>query len=160
MSRFITVSLAATLLCGWTVAQDMGGGMGAPQEEKNCDVAKAEMRDYCAGCKGWPASDQVEKNACKTCKGKVEKAETCVKTCFVCPKMHKGKPARHATDCCGAKGCCTETPILALVWYACDGCKAKAQKEADVKHAGEKCGGAIKKTCAESTKFPHGGTAD
>ena len=158
MTRLATISLAAALICGWTARQDMGGGMGATQEEKACDVAKSEPRDYCAGCKIWPASDQVDKGACKTCKGKVEKVETCVKSCWVCPKMHDGKPKRHEKDCCGMKGCCKETPILAIVSYACDGCKAAAAKEADVKHTGEKCAGKIQKVCSESTKFPHGGT--
>ncbi|HZN63535.1 MAG TPA: hypothetical protein VFC90_14115 [Planctomycetota bacterium] len=155
MTKLATISLAAALMCGWTPAQDMGGGA---QEEKACDLSKTEQRDYCAGCKTWPAADQIEKGACKKCKGKVEKAETCVKVCWVCPKMHGGQPKRHSKDCCGVKGCCTETPILALVWYVCDGCQGKAMKEADVKHAGEKCEGKIKKTCAESNKFPHGGT--
>lgn len=154
MHRFTVVSLAVAVLCAWTPAQEMGG---APQEEKACDLAKTEVRDYCAGCKAWPAADQIEKGACKKCKAKIDKAETCIKVCWVCPKMHGGKPQRHAKDCCGAKGCCTETPILALVWYSCDGCPGKAMKEADVKHA-DKCAGKVKKSCAESNTFPHGGT--
>ena len=158
MLRLAMVSLAAAVVGGWTIPQDMGGG-GAKQEDKACDVAKSEMRDYCAGCKAWPATDQVEKGACKKCKGKVEKADTCIKTCWDCPKMHD-KPQRHAKNCCDAPGCCKEIPVLALVSYVCDGCKAAAAKQADVKHAAEKCAGKIKKTCAESTKFPHGGTAD
>ncbi|HEU4339834.1 MAG TPA: hypothetical protein VFS19_07175 [Planctomycetota bacterium] len=150
--RKIVIGAAVAALCGWSAAQDMGGGA---QEEKACDLAKVESRDYCAGCKGWPASDQVEKGACKKCKGKVEKMETCVKVYWDCPKMH-GSPKRHAKNCCTSKTCCTETPSLALVWLECGACKARALKEADLKHK-EKCEGKAKKVCAESTKFPHGG---
>ena len=161
MAKFALMAVAAVLVGGWTFPQDMGGGApAAAQEETQCDVSKAEMREYCAGCKAWPASDQIEKGACKKCKGKIEKVETCIKICWECPKMHDGKPKRHAKNCCASPTCCKETPILALVSYACEACKAKAPKEADVKHATEKCEGKIKKTCAETTKFPHGGKAD
>ena len=155
MKRIALASLAAAVLGGLALAQDMGGGMGSKPQEKACDVSKVEARDYCATCKAWPASDQIEKGNCKTCKGKVEKAETCVKTCFTC-KMH-GAPTRHSKNCCGAKGCCTESPVLALVWYKCDACAAKARKETDVKHATETCAGKIAKTCEQSGAFPHGG---
>ncbi|HEY3226590.1 MAG TPA: hypothetical protein VGK61_06340 [Planctomycetota bacterium] len=157
MRRIAMASLAAAFLCGLTRAQDMGGGMESKPQDKACDVSKVEARDYCATCKAWPASDQIEKGNCKTCKGKVEKAETCVKVCFVCPKMHRGGTKHHSKACCDAKGCCTETPILALVGYKCDACAAKARKETDVKHATENCAGKIVKTCEQSGKFPHGG---
>jgi len=137
--------------------QDMGGGAPAAQEEKACDIAKMEMRDYCATCKGWPASDQLDKNECKKCKSKVEKRETCVKSCWVCPKMHGGVPKRHSKSCCTSKTCCSETPILALVERICDTCKARASKETDFKHAADPCAGKPRKICAESAKFPHGG---
>jgi len=160
MKRISTAFLAAALLCGLAWSQDMGGGMGPKPQDKACDVSKVEPRDYCPGCQAWPAADKIEKGVCKACKGKVEKAETCVKTCFVCPKMHGGVVKRHSKDCCGVKGCCTETPVLALVSFKCDACGASASKEADVKHKDGMCTGKIAKTCAESAKFPHGGEED
>lgn len=142
----ITVSLAAAALVAGLAAQD----------EKACDVSKTEIRDYCPGCKGWPASDRIEKGACKKCKGRIERAETCIKVFWDCPTIH-GKPVRHAKNCEASKDCCKERPSLARVSYFCDACKGKGKKEGDVKHAAEKCEGKIRETCSESTKFPHGG---
>lgn len=150
MHRRVIFSLAAALIGGWTAAQ----------EEKACDLRKTEPRDYCAGCRVWPASDQIDKGACKTCKSRVEKVETCVKVYWDCPTAHDGKPKRHAKNCGVSPTCCKERPSLARVGFACESCKAKALKEADLRHAGDKCAGPIKKLCGESTRFPHGGVEE
>jgi hypothetical protein len=149
MSPIRSLSLAAALLFG-------GADL---QEEKPCDVSKTELREYCATCRIWPASVQIEKGACLKCRSKVERIETCIKVCWDCPKIH-ATPRRHAKDCRAAKGCCKETPSLAIVSYFCDVCKSKAAMEAAVKHVTEACEGTIKKTCAESGKFPHGGNEE
>ena len=140
----IRIALAALLL----------GALAQP--EKPCDLARTELRDYCLGCKGWPPSEQIDKGNCRKCKGKVEKAETCVKVCWDCPAAH-GKPARHAKPCGASEKCCREIPCLALVTYVCDACKGMARKEADVRHSPDTCAGKIRRTCVESGKFPHGG---
>ena len=160
MTRTLIACLAAAFVGGWTSAQDMGGGAPAQDEEKACDLSKVELREYCSGCKAWPSSEQVDKGACKKCKTRVEKVETCVKIYWDCPKMHEGKSKRHAKNCCASKTCCKETPSLALVWRGCDACKAKALKEAEFKHANDTCTGKTRKLCGESTKFPHGGAED
>jgi hypothetical protein len=154
MIRLLLPSLVAALALA---AQDGRGGM---REFKECDLARTELRDYCSGCKGWPVSDQVEKGACKKCKVKVEKLETCIKVYWNCPLAHGAKPMRHAKDCRASKSCCKETPSLALVGFECSTCKAKAMKEADLRHAKDTCTGAVKKVCGESTRYPHGGEED
>ncbi|HEU4339833.1 MAG TPA: hypothetical protein VFS19_07170, partial [Planctomycetota bacterium] len=96
MIRIIIAICAAVLACGWTPAQDGRGGM---REYKKCDLARTEQLDYCAGCKRWPASDQVDKGDCKKCKGKVEKMDTCVKAYWECTVIVPGHPKRHGKKC-------------------------------------------------------------
>jgi hypothetical protein len=128
----------------------------AAQDEKPCDLAKIELRSYCGACKAWPSSDQVDKGACRRCKGKVEPLETCIKVYWDCPRMHD-TPKRHAVSCCPDRKCCREVPVLALVWRECGGCRARALKEKDLRHLKDGCGGSVRKVCALSEKFPHGG---
>lgn len=125
-------------------------------EEKWCDVEKTQPRDYCNTCAFWPATEQIDKGLCKKCRSRLEKVETCIKVYWDCPKAHD-HPKRHAKNCGASPGCCREFPSLSVVSYACETCNREARKRADVKHGSEKCEGKIRKKCALSGRFPHGG---
>jgi hypothetical protein len=125
-------------------------------QDKPCDLAKTEIRDYCPSCKIWPASEHIDKGAHLPCRSKVERAEACIKYFWNCPTAH-GVPRRHSKDCGASPGCCKEFPSLSLVAWTCDGCRAGARRKEDLRHSADGCTGPIRKVCSRSGKFPHGG---
>ena len=125
-------------------------------QDKPCDLAKTELRDYCPTCKIWPASDAIDHGAHVACRSKVERAETCIKYYWDCPTVH-GVPRRHSKDCGAAPKCCKEFPSLSLITWSCDGCRAAARRKEDIRHVVDGCAGPLRKNCTLSAKFPHGG---
>ncbi|MBI4566175.1 MAG: hypothetical protein HY716_15930 [Planctomycetes bacterium] len=150
MKRLVSVVMLVGLGSMVAFSQDKGMGAG----DQDCPLSKVEQRDYCASCKKVCGKDDVDKGACKACKGKTEKADVCVRKCFSCPKAH-GTPKYHSKDCGAAPGCCKESEVVALVIFKCDECGASGRTQKDVKH--KDCDGEVKKTCEKSGTFPHGG---
>ncbi|MBI4564813.1 MAG: hypothetical protein HY716_09005 [Planctomycetes bacterium] len=155
MKKFGALTVAMAFVCALLAGKDRDG-METRQEsaEKRCNLSKVVQRVYCPECKKVCGKGDAEKGICKTCKGKVELAEVCIKNCYSCPIMH-GSQKYHSRYCCGAAGCCVKIEVVALVIYKCEKCGASDRVVKNIKH--DKCDGKIIKTCERSGRFPHGG---
>ncbi|MBI5368733.1 MAG: hypothetical protein HZA54_16985 [Planctomycetes bacterium] len=125
------------------------------EEGPVCDLAKVEAGFWCGGCKAVLAPDGRDASGkCRTCKdgGKVEEAEVCVKTVYVCDKCKDASLAPGACDDCKVER--TAHRVAARVVWACPACHAPGAGPGAC--GGADCKGAARvRACSESGRFPH-----
>ncbi len=127
---------------------------------KPCDLAKVEDGSWCARCskvlrKTEKASDVDKDGKCAACGSAPDAIKVCVKEWVPRCGMHDMQP--HDKPCCTSRMCCKMETVASPVTFTCEGCGASASLEAKLEHKAGEHEKKLKRSCAHSGRFPHGG---
>lgn len=127
------------------------------QDVKPCDLKKVEKAPYCETCDAIDPKLNDE-GACASCDGAIAKIDVCVKTYFVCAGCDH-KMAEEKACCEGKKF--EKAVAKCRIVFRCEGCGSAGEADgADCwDEECNKAGKKVKRTCADTGHWPHGGAA-